>query len=262
MTLRLHAGSENSEHRSVRASQLLGRHRGCGGGPHLGDKPAVQDRERLARLGLEHHDEGVVGVDPDVLRIERDELGAEGPRVRRHDGEETVMGSNGEHAAHRLHDLARRQVGERLRDGGNEVLVVEPLLDGRLVEDIHHMELRPDGCLHKHHGTPSYSLGGCLMIPMNTIVPDNFSRSAKRNGRSTRSATVLDRPMTTAVTAAAVVPSSLTSTYVLCLTSVIYPPVRKILVKSAREGENAIPIPNVSSVGFRVRLFSSLSFGR
>src|SRR5207253_10461438 len=66
-----------------------------------------------------------------VLRIERDELGPEGARIRRHDGQEAVMGSDGEHGAYRLDNLARGQRRERLRDGGNEVLVVEPLLQDR-----------------------------------------------------------------------------------------------------------------------------------
>src|SRR2546426_7812070 len=34
---------------------------------------------------------------------------------------------------------------------------------------------RPNGC--------AYSVGGCRITPMNRIVPDRFSRSAKRNGR-------------------------------------------------------------------------------
>ncbi len=101
-------------------------------------------------LRLEEHDDRVVRVDPDVLRIERDELGSQGARVRRHDREEAVMRSHGKHGAHRLHNLARRQCGERVRDSGDEYLIAEPLLDGRFVEDIHHMELRRDGCLHKH----------------------------------------------------------------------------------------------------------------
>src|SRR6266566_2172863 len=140
VTLRLHAGSENPEHRRVRARQQLSRDRRRRSGPHLGDEPAVHHRERLPRLGLEHHDQCVVGVDPDILRIERDELGPEGARVRRHDGEEAVMGGDGEHGAYRLYDLARGQRRERLRDGGNKVRVVQSLLHSRFVEDFHHAQ--------------------------------------------------------------------------------------------------------------------------
>jgi len=149
MALCLHARSENPEHRRVRARQPPGRHRRRRCGPHLGDEPPVHDRERLAGLGLEHHDERVVGVDPDVLRIERDELGAEGTSVSGHEGEEAVMRRNGKYRPHRLHDVPRRQRRERLCDGGNEVLIVEPLRNGRLVEDddVHHKELCADGCL-------------------------------------------------------------------------------------------------------------------
>ncbi len=84
----------------------------------------------------------MVRVDPDVFRIERDELGAKGAGVRRHDGEEALMRSHRQHRSHRLHHLAGRQRGERLRDGGNEVLVMKALLNSRLVEhdDVHHTE--------------------------------------------------------------------------------------------------------------------------
>ncbi len=105
VTLRLHAGSEDREHRRVppRSGQPLGRHRRRGGGPHLGDEPAVHHGERLPCLGLEQHDDRVVCVDSDVLRIERDQLGPESARVGRHDREESMMRSHGKHGAHRLH---------------------------------------------------------------------------------------------------------------------------------------------------------------
>src|SRR6266487_2362027 len=67
-----------------------------------------------------------------------------------------------------------------------------------------------------------YSIGGCRITPMNRIVPDRFSRSAKMNGRSiTMYGDALVTPSPTEVTAAATVPSSFTSTYVLCFTSVM-----------------------------------------
>src|SRR2546423_13973732 len=59
------------------------------------------------------------------------------------------MGRDGEHRAHRLHDSARRQSGERVRDGGNQVLIVEPLRNRRLVED--------DDVYHVAHFTASLS---------------------------------------------------------------------------------------------------------
>ena len=105
VTLRLHPGAENREHRRILSRQPLRRDRGCRGGPHLGDEPAVHHGERLAGLGLEHHDEGVMRVSADVVGIERDELGAEGASIRGHDGEEAPMGSHREHRAHRLYDL-------------------------------------------------------------------------------------------------------------------------------------------------------------
>ena len=135
VTLRLHPGSEDRKHRRIRPGEPLSRDRRCRGGPHLGDEPAVHHGERLARLGLEQHDNGMMRVNPDVLRIERDELGPQSARVRRHDGQESVMGSDRKHGAYRLHDVARGQRRERLRDGGNEVLVMEPLLHSPLVED-------------------------------------------------------------------------------------------------------------------------------
>src|SRR5437667_1117239 len=107
--------------------------------------------------------------------------------------------------------------------------------------------------------------GGCRITPINRIVPDRFSRNANTNGRSIRTGGGLQTqttPTTTAVTAAASVPSSFTSTYVLCSTSVIVnPPARLILLKSAKS-ENATPIPRPVSGFTSERLFSSLNLGR
>ena len=131
----LHAGPEYREYRGVRAGELLGGHGRCGRRPHLGDQPPVHHGERLAGFGPEQHDHRVMGMDALVVGIEGDQLGAERTGIRRHDGEEASVRSNREDRAHRLDNAATRQVGERTRNGGNELLVMEQPLDGALIED-------------------------------------------------------------------------------------------------------------------------------
>jgi hypothetical protein len=76
----------------------------------------------------------VVRVDALVLRVERDELRPHGAGVRGHDGKEALVRRDREHRADGLDELALRQVGECLGDGGDQVLVAEAA-DGGFVED-------------------------------------------------------------------------------------------------------------------------------
>jgi hypothetical protein len=45
------------------------------------------------------------------------------------------MGCNGQYRPHRLHDATRREGGERVGNGGDQVLITKPSLYGCLVEN-------------------------------------------------------------------------------------------------------------------------------
>jgi len=131
----LDSGAEDRQHRRVRAGEEPRRDRRHGAGPHLGDQSAIHDDERLAGLGLEEQDHGVVGGDALVVRVERHELRAERPGVGRHEAEEAPVLRDRQHHANRLHHVSARQSGQRTFHRRDEIFHTQQATDGLLGED-------------------------------------------------------------------------------------------------------------------------------
>ena len=121
MTRGLDAGTEKAERCRVLPGQEVGGDGGGGGGPELGDEPAIHHRHRLAGFRAEQGDEGVVGRDASVLRIEGHQLGAEGSGVGRHGAEEPPMLGHGHDEAKRLDGGARGVGGKGGPQGRDQV---------------------------------------------------------------------------------------------------------------------------------------------
>src|SRR4030095_5845566 len=94
--------------------------------------------EGLAGLGPEEKDQGVVRGNALVVRVEGDQLGAERAPVGRHQAEKSAVLPDRHHDAHRLHDLAAREISERGRHGWDEFVHPEERADRVLVEDQRH----------------------------------------------------------------------------------------------------------------------------
>ena len=99
---------------------------------------AVHGDEGLAGLGPEEQDQRVVRGNALVARIEGDQLGAERAAVGRHQAEKATVLPDRHHDAHRLHDLAAREIGQRVRHGRDELVHPEERADRVLVEDQRH----------------------------------------------------------------------------------------------------------------------------
>jgi len=94
----------------------------------------------------------MVGGDPLVAGVEGDELGAErSGGICGHGREESPVLGDRQHQADRLHHPARRQLRQRARHGGNEVLHVQEAANGVLVE---------------HHGRQSGALQAATAVAL------------------------------------------------------------------------------------------------
>ena len=128
MAPRLDPRAENAEHRGLRSREQPGGDRRHRRRAHFGDEPAVHRDQRLARFGPEEQDHRVVARDALVVGVKRDQLGAERAAVSRHEPQEALVLGDRQHHAHGLNDLATRQVGHRLRHGGDQILHLQEIV--------------------------------------------------------------------------------------------------------------------------------------
>jgi hypothetical protein len=137
----LYPAAEDREHAGVGGGQRLGcrgRHRS---GAHLGDQAAIEQCQRLARLGREQQDHGQMGRQPapGVARVESHELGAHGVGAdRRHDPEEASVAIDREQTPHRLLHAPGGEVDQRTLHGRDQRVPRQVLAHLVLVEEGQH----------------------------------------------------------------------------------------------------------------------------
>ena len=134
MTPRLHAGAEDGEHRNILAREQIGRDCGDCRGPHFGDQPAVHRHKGLAGMRAKEDDHGVMGRQTAIVRIKRDELGAERAAIGGHDSEETAVLRHRQNLAQWLLHMTRGKIAQRASHGGNQFLHPQERADFFFVE--------------------------------------------------------------------------------------------------------------------------------
>jgi hypothetical protein len=115
MTLRLHTRTENGEHGTIGTRKMVSATAETAAVRISVDQPAVHRYDRFTGFRTKEEDHGVMRRDPLIVRVKRDQLGAERATVSRHHSEEALVLGHWQDQPHRLLDLARGKIAQRAR---------------------------------------------------------------------------------------------------------------------------------------------------